>query len=476
VGRYELLEVIGSGGMGTVWKAWDQRLDRMVALKRPHPLPPGDPRRDRLVREARLAASVSHPNLVEVYDVGVDEDGPFLVMQFVDAPSLREVGRGLDRREILSAGAQVARALAAIHEVGIVHRDVKPSNVLMAPGGAKLVDFGVALALDGQSGFEPTAPGVVLGTAGYTAPEVQRGRPATPKSDVFGLGVIMAELLDGLGPLSALAGCRSSAEQELVGSVLSACIADDPGRRPDAVTVARALEGARAPDAPIVLAAGEAVAGSPTTRMRVETAAQGDDTAVVPPELQPTAAVPARRSRPGDGWFRGTAVLAGGATMSLVLVVAAAVGFGAIGSPEESVDVRPSLPLNASTITEAPATSTTVEAAAPTTSSPGRSVPRIRLGDRGAVRSALSELLGTAANGSDEAEKAAERIEEKLADASEALADGKPAKALKKLEEAAEYAKKDLDGDARARTLAGLENWAAQLGLPLDEIRPEAGD
>ncbi|MEM7342214.1 MAG: serine/threonine-protein kinase [Actinomycetota bacterium] len=257
--RYELIEVIGSGGMGTVWKARDRELGRFVALKAPHPVAADDPRHDRLAREAHLAAAVSHRNLVEVHDVGVDHDGPYLVMEFVDAPSLRDVGDALSPKEILTAAAEVAEALAAIHAAGIVHRDVKPRNVLLPVQGAKLVDFGLAKALDGIDGFDATAPGVAFGTITYAAPEVKKGKPATDKSDMYGFGVTFAALLidsndDDAGPAASADGSDPSAGTEtsdrldavrrsgdMVTLLLAACQATDPDERPSARAVARVL-------------------------------------------------------------------------------------------------------------------------------------------------------------------------------------------------------------------------------------------
>ena len=141
--RYEQLEVIGSGGMATVWRARDTLLGRVVAMKRPHPAPPDSEVYARFERESRMAATVSHPNLVTVFDVGADEIGPYLIMEFIDAPSLAATTVGPDGIALI--GSQIAAAVAQLHAVGIVHRDIKPANVLMAPGGAKLTDFGIAL-------------------------------------------------------------------------------------------------------------------------------------------------------------------------------------------------------------------------------------------------------------------------------------------------------------------------------------------
>src|SRR5688572_2433574 len=162
--------------MGVVFEAHDRVLGRPVAVKR-SALAAGDVgARERFRREARAAASLSHPNVVTVFDWGEEDGTPFLVMELVDGPSLQEVldARGrLSRAEVARIGAQVADALAHAHSKGVVHRDVKPGNILLADGGvAKVADFGIA-SVDAE---EPlTAPGTVLGTEAYVAPELARG-------------------------------------------------------------------------------------------------------------------------------------------------------------------------------------------------------------------------------------------------------------------------------------------------------------
>ncbi|MDH3293772.1 MAG: protein kinase [Acidimicrobiia bacterium] len=246
-GRYELIEVIGSGGMATVWRARDVRLERQVAVKRPHPMPPGDPRLDRLSREARLAASISHPHLVSVHDAGADADGLYLVMELVQAPSLAQIGSSLTPDRVLETGIQVSRALAAVHRAGIVHRDVKPGNILMADGGAKLTDFGIAVSETPPAGHQPTLPGAVLATANYAAPEVLAGHPATDRSDVFALGVVLYELLAGQPPFAGVDRTRRPPTLAgVTGPILDRCLSPYPEDRPSAATMAAELNGALA--------------------------------------------------------------------------------------------------------------------------------------------------------------------------------------------------------------------------------------
>jgi serine/threonine protein kinase len=197
-GRYKLLERLGGGGMATVWKAEDTRLGREVAVKViSDALAAQAPYVERFRREARIAAGLSHPNLVKVYDFGSDGERPFLVMEYID-------GAVLSREPTVGAGAQVdsktlARelldALSHIHEAGIVHRDIKPANVLVGPDGRpRLTDFGIALADDST---ELTETGQVIGTLRYLAPEVARGGPATARSDLYSLGVLLSEVGGG---------------------------------------------------------------------------------------------------------------------------------------------------------------------------------------------------------------------------------------------------------------------------------------
>lgn len=227
-----MLDVIGAGGMATVWRARDRALDRTVALKRPHPAPPGSDVHTRFDREARTAAAVSHPNLIAVYDVGHDDVGPYLVMEYVDGPSLADRrGAATDAALI---GSQVAAGLAALHAAGIVHRDVKPGNVLLAADGAKLTDFGIARHTDATT---LTQPGLVHATPAYAAPEVLAGAEPSPAADVYSTAVVVAELLTGgRSEGDPLAGLPTGWRE-----VLGPALERDPARRPSATALSAAL-------------------------------------------------------------------------------------------------------------------------------------------------------------------------------------------------------------------------------------------
>jgi serine/threonine-protein kinase len=205
-GRYELLETIGEGGFAVTWRAWDTRLERAVALKILRPQYARDERFVfRFVREARAAASVSHPNVVRLYDFGQDPDIVFIAMQYVQGQTLRDLLRrfpgGMPESDVIKVIAPVLRGLSAVHEAGIVHRDVKPDNVLIDRDGEVLItDFGIALLADSPRLTEASS---TFGTAAYMAPEQGRGDPVTPATDIYAIGVVLFELLTGRLPFIA---------------------------------------------------------------------------------------------------------------------------------------------------------------------------------------------------------------------------------------------------------------------------------
>jgi serine/threonine-protein kinase len=202
--RYELREQLGSGAMGEVWRAADNLLERPVAVKVLRT--DGSADTDRFRLEAQTAGRLSHPNVVGMYDFGSHQDLLYLVMEFVDGWSLaQELSlRGtLDPSEAAALAAQLASGLAAAHEQGVIHRDVKPANVMLTDDDtAKIADFGIARFTD-QAGAGLTSTGKILGTAGYLAPERALGRPAQPASDVYSLGCVLYELLTGRPPFVA---------------------------------------------------------------------------------------------------------------------------------------------------------------------------------------------------------------------------------------------------------------------------------
>ncbi len=235
--RYEVIDVVGAGGMATVWRAHDRELGRMVAIKRPHPAPADSTTHERFRREARAAAAVNHPNLVTVYDAAVDDQGPYLVMELVDAPSLAQ--SSVEPRDAAAIGAALARALAALHAADIVHRDIKPSNILLASGGPQLTDFGIARSLDASD--DVTQAGLSLGTPSYAPPETLAGGVSDAAGDVYSLAVVVHEIVTG-ERLAGQGGTRVMVTDRFLQPVLEPALSADPSERPTAAEFAESLE------------------------------------------------------------------------------------------------------------------------------------------------------------------------------------------------------------------------------------------
>src|SRR5919201_1595850 len=198
-GRYRLDAQIGAGGMSTVYRAFDQTLERQVAIKLMHrEIASDSDQLERFRREARAVAQLSHPHIVTVIDAGEDDARPYIVFEYVEGETLKERIRRHGRLPVGEAVAyaiEVARALGCAHSRHIVHRDVKPQNVLIdEEGSAKVTDFGIARSLD-EEGL--TADGRVLGTTDYVSPEQAMGHPVTGQSDLYSLGIVLFEMLTG---------------------------------------------------------------------------------------------------------------------------------------------------------------------------------------------------------------------------------------------------------------------------------------
>jgi hypothetical protein len=261
-GRYRLKEQIGSGGNGMVWRATDEELDRVVAIK--HALSQdsehGAARIGRLRREAKTLAQVNHPNVVTLFDVVADSGEWWLVMEYAPAPDLAKHGT-LSPARVARLGAQLADALAAVHAAGIVHRDVKPGNVLVTDDDrAKLGDFGISRVVHGDVTLTDTA--LLTGTPGYVAPEVANGEEPTAASDVFSLGATLFSAVEGVSPFgdsdNPLVLLRRAAEGDVsaprqagpLAPALSALLRVNPKKRPTAAEARQLLENiaANAPD------------------------------------------------------------------------------------------------------------------------------------------------------------------------------------------------------------------------------------
>ncbi|WP_227982470.1 serine/threonine-protein kinase [Nocardia spumae] len=259
-GRYRLADPIGSGAMGVVWRASDVRLRRTVAVKQLL-LAPGLTKAQaleakmRAMREGRIAARLHHQNAVTVFDVAEEDGQPWLVMEYVDAPSLAALMRDkgpLDPHEVARIGAKVAAALAAAHDAGIVHRDVKPANILVADNGTvKITDFGISRAVGDVT---VTSTGFLAGTPAYLSPEIARGEDPEPASDVFALGSTLYAAVEGAppfgegdNPLAVLHSVVSAKVPEpkragALGPVLMSLLAPDAADRPTMREAQQALE------------------------------------------------------------------------------------------------------------------------------------------------------------------------------------------------------------------------------------------
>jgi serine/threonine-protein kinase len=340
-GRYRLIRRLAGGGMASVWLAHDERLDRDVAIKLiADVLAEDEDYRRRFEREAQVAAGLHHPNLIAVFDYSAAAERPYLVMELVRGATLAEriesgTGSELDHMEL---ARELLSALDSIHRAGIVHRDVKPANVLIDPGGrARLTDFGIARPSDATS---LTQTGKVIGTLGYMAPEVKRGGTATPRSDLYSLGLVLRESGGGTDPdLAAL---------------VAELTAEDTARRPSSADAALAMLETSA-------AAGPAASG--------ETEPLG---------TAPTAPMPAKARVAGRTWAWVGAGTALAALTALILAIVAGGGEGEDGSPapgshtsrQAAGSAVPTAKTTTTTTTVEAAPTTTAEATAPSAATP----------------------------------------------------------------------------------------------------------
>jgi serine/threonine-protein kinase len=312
-GRYRFERVLGQGGMATVHLARDEELDRMVAVKCLSETLSGDEVfRERFTREARMAAQLSHPNIVGVFDVGEEAGVPYLVMEYVESETLADLmarSAPVDPDRAVDLVLQVCAGLAQAHSAGLVHRDIKPQNILVrSDDTVKIADFGIARPLDAT---QLTLAGTILGTAAYLAPEQALGEPVTGAADIYSLGAVTYELLSGRppytfesladltvkqreGPPPPIQGVEAELEQ-----IVLRCLAADPESRPESAA-ALAHELAQVSSEP----ATQAFAASETTAAtQVMTA--------------PRTARVSRRTQIAAAGALGVAALAGGLAFGL---------------------------------------------------------------------------------------------------------------------------------------------------------------
>lgn len=239
IGRYELIRPLGAGGMGEVFLAKDATLDRLVAIKRV--IPSDDIDANTILHEARIVAALDHPNIAAVFDIVEEHDRPFVVMEYVEGPTLasRLASGALLESEVVAYGRQLADALAYAHERHVLHCDIKPSNVMLTSADVpKILDFGIARISRG--GVSTTAH--IRGTPAYMAPEVLAGGAPTPHSDIFSLGMLLTEL--ATGQRRAGAASRSNRVTPRLAAILDKTTAADPDRRfTSAMELRRALQG-----------------------------------------------------------------------------------------------------------------------------------------------------------------------------------------------------------------------------------------
>ncbi|MEV2222405.1 serine/threonine-protein kinase [Nocardia vinacea] len=439
-GRYRLTDPIGSGAMGVVWRATDVRLRRTVAVKQLL-LAPGLSRSQaleaklRAMREGRIAARLHHPNAITVFDVAEEDGQPWLVMEYMNAPSLAAKLAGkrtLAPTEVARIGAQAAGALAAAHDAGIMHRDVKPANLLVGDDGTvKITDFGISRAVGDVT---VTATGFLAGTPAYLAPEVARGENPEPASDVFALGSTLYAAVEGSPPFgegdNALAVLHAAARAQIppprhageLGPVLMRLLAASIDGRPNMREAKAALEAVAAGRTPALVTTPTVTKVLPapgadaTTVLNKSGAAAQDATQVVPLVAGPAAPAVTVAPPPappksggtlpgggGDGeQSRGRLIAVAAAAAVAVLVLVAVVvsslnnddkGGTAVGSttptpatsssetgPESPIAIQPGQPESqAPTTTAAPTTqpSTTVTpspSAKPSTTAPPTTV------------------------------------------------------------------------------------------------------
>src|SRR5579884_370804 len=249
LGSYEIVAPLGEGGMGTVYRARDGKLNRFVAVKILSDELADAAARRRFQREAQMASSLNHPHILTVHDIGEYEGREYLVTEFDDGGTLKDWVRREqpDWRQTVELLAGVADGLAAAHEAGILHRDIKPANILVAKNGyAKLADFGLAKLQEPQTVLDETAtltvgrtqPGVVIGTIAYMSPEQASGQPLDARSDIFSFGIVLYEMLAGRRPFGG------ASDLEVLQRVIHGSLAPLPETLPTGLraSVEKALE------------------------------------------------------------------------------------------------------------------------------------------------------------------------------------------------------------------------------------------
>lgn len=366
--RYLIHEEVGRGGMAVVYRAWDKQLHRPVAIKLLRNDSDSASEAHRRVKEARALAAINHPSLVTLFDAVIRDDRSYLVMELVEGHTLRtEIASGtLPSREVALIARDIADGLRAVHAAGIIHRDIKPPNILLAPSTfpdqryrAKLSDFGIAHFVDTT---RVTKPGLFLGTANYVSPEQAHGHPPVPASDIYALGLTLLEALVGQPPFvgSALevVAARLHRDPHVPSelgpewtALLTAMMARDPAARPtarDVATAARQISALGQPATEVSLEtapfAAPDIPGGARVESETEAVASLEATRRLPitPDDAPRRPRPAARARARQKMF----LLAGG-VVGLLMIVAGIFLVPALATAEppapESTPTLPSL-------------------------------------------------------------------------------------------------------------------------------------
>ncbi|WP_309068049.1 protein kinase [Microbacterium sp.] len=493
-GRYRLLECIGTGGMSRVHRAEDTALGRIVAIKLIADM--GDEDAARARSEVAVLASLSHPALVTLFDAHIGAGQDYLVMEFVDGPTLSQLLREgpLPPAETAALATELAEALHAAHRAGIVHRDVKPSNVLLAstdvPGRrfhAKLADFGIAYLLHSD---RMTSPGMVMGTAAYLAPEQARGEAPTPATDVYALGLMLLEALTGEPAFPratpvATAVARQTTRPRIPATVpagwaslIERMTAPDPIARPSAADVARETAGlahasraSQEADATMPIAAaglgaaaGAGVPGAAAAGAGLAAASAAGDapTAAIPATeaIPATAAMPATTAMPTGAAATSLSAAAGGTAAAAprrnrrrpaliatgAAAAAAAIGLGAwtlsnvdTGAADPSRGVAPVVQTD-SPETTAPPSQQPAEVPVPATNEDGTDEDQRKADEeqRKAEEKAAEEQRKAEEKAAEEQRKAAEKAAEEQRKADEKAAEEAEEQAEEDAEEAEE--------------------------------------
>ena len=469
--RYQLIEEIGSGGMATVWKANDALLGRSVAIKRLLPHLARDPgAAQRFKREAQAAAGLSHPGIVTVFDTGEDNEGPFIVLELIEGQTLaaRVAALGaLSPTEVVDIMFQAGSALDHAHSLGVVHRDVKPANLILDPEGrVRLTDFGIARTVADPTTI--TGAGELVGTIAYMAPEILQGAPATPASDIYSLAAVAHELLAGRPPFVAetpaamLEAVRSNQPSDLRGLIpvdmataVALGMSKEPKQRPaSAGELAMALTGT----ATLVL--GPHVL-SPTPPPPASRVGSEEPTVVggPPPHVDPE---PVASDRTRSRW----PVLA----LALALVGLSVAALTNDRSPGEPDGQGEGL-LAAETTTTAPSTTTTSLPITTTTPPPTTTIP---LDTPENVAAEIETLLATL-QPPDFKRNDVRQIEDRLDQVMELWEDGDQDDLRRELERAFEAVSELEESPERDQLNELFTQLAEQMGFEVDQP-PQDGD